>query len=152
MKGKLYNLLLILSSLFGFLEWGKDHHQFLFQIEAELFLKAFMDPLSILHPIIILPLAAQVLLTISLFQKKSNKILTYIGIGGIGILIALIFLIGCLNFNLKMLFSAVPFLIVVFLTIRYHRKLQLIGVQNNTKDSVDQTHSKHGAKSEKPNE
>jgi hypothetical protein len=36
MKQKLLNLGLIITSLFGHLEWGKDHKMFLFQMEAEI--------------------------------------------------------------------------------------------------------------------
>ena len=39
MKSKIYNLLLILTSLVGYLEWGRKNHQFLFEAEAEIFTK-----------------------------------------------------------------------------------------------------------------
>ena len=122
MKSKLLNALLIISSLFGYLEWGKGQKTFLFQIEAELFSKIFKDPLSVIHPFVILPLLGQILLIITLFQKSPGKILTYVGIGGLGILMALVFLVGCLNFNLKILSSAVPFMILGYFTIRYQMK------------------------------
>lgn len=125
MKGKILNILLIISSSFGFLEWGQNHKMFLFQIEAEIFSKFFKDPISVIHPFIILPLLGQVLLLLTMVQKKPSKILTYFGIGGVGILIALIFLIGCLNINLRMLFSTIPFLTIVYFTIRYHRKIRI---------------------------
>jgi hypothetical protein len=38
-KSKFFNLLLILTSLLGYLEWGKGHQMFLFQAEAEIFAK-----------------------------------------------------------------------------------------------------------------
>lgn len=122
MKVKILNALLIIFSLFGFLKWGKDHQMFLFQIEAEIFSKIFKDPISVIHPFIILPVLGQIFLLLTLIQKNPSKIMTYIGIGGIGILMALVFLIGCLNINFMILFSTIPFLIVAYITIRYHRK------------------------------
>ena len=126
MKGKILNTLLLISSLFGFLEWGQNHKMFLFQIEAEVFSKFLKDPYSLIHPFVILPLLGQVLLLITLFQRNPGKKLTYVGIGGIGILMALIFLVGCLNFNLKILFSTIPFLVIGYITIRYHRKMKIV--------------------------
>ena len=123
MKGKLLNTLLIVTSLLAFLEWGQNKQMFLFQIEAELFSKIPQDPFSILHPLVLLPLIGQFLLLFTLVQKKPGNLLTYIGIGGIGILILLIFLVGCIDFNLKILFSTLPFLAIGFFTIRHRRKM-----------------------------
>jgi len=124
MKGKILNALLIVSSLFGFLEWGRNYKMFLFQLEAEIVSKFFADPISVLHPFTILPFLGQVILLITLFQKSPSKVLTYIGLGGIGILMALMFMIGCMNFNLKILFSTIPFLVIGYFTIRHYRKMK----------------------------
>ncbi len=120
-KGRVLIFLLILSSLIGFLEWGKESKRFLFQIEGEIISKLFIDPVSVLHPFTVLPLAGQLLLVITLFQKKPNKIMTLIGIGGIGVLLGLMFVIGVISLNLKILFSTIPFLVLSLLTIRYQR-------------------------------
>ena len=125
MKGKILNALLIISSLFGFLEWGHNNKMFLFQLEAEIVSKIFNDPKSVLHPFTIIPFLGQVLLLITLFQRSPGKILTYMGIGGIGILLGLMFLIGCISFNLKILFSTIPFLAIAYFTIRHHRKMKI---------------------------
>lgn len=124
MKGKILNGLLIISSLFGFLEWGQSSKMFLFQAEAEIVSKIFTNPTSVLHPFTILPLLGQLFLLITLFQKSPSKIMTYIGIVGIGILLFLMFIIGCISFNLKILLSTIPFLVLAYLTIRHHRKLK----------------------------
>jgi hypothetical protein len=126
MKGKLLNALLLISSFFGFLEWGQNHKMFLFQIEAEIFSKIFKDPLSAVHPFIILPLLGQACLFLTLVQKNPNRILTFMGIGGIGILLALLFLIGCLNMNLKILLSTIPFLTLGYLTILHHGHMNIL--------------------------
>ena len=123
MKTKILNLLLIVFSLFGYLEWGKDNSSFLFEAEAEIFSKLFMDPGSVVHPFTMLPLAGQLLLLVTLFQKRSNRWLTFIGMGGIGILLVFMFLIGLISLNVSILMSTIPFLVVGFFTIRHHRGL-----------------------------
>lgn len=118
MKRKIFNLLLILFSMIGYLEWGKANHEFLFQSEAEILNKLFADPKSVLHPLILLPLAGQLLLLITLFQKQPSKVLTLVGLSSLSLLLLLIFIIGLMSFNWKMLLSAVPFILVAILTIR----------------------------------
>jgi len=125
MKYKILNALLIVTSLLGFLEWGHDKKMFLFQVEAEFFSKILEDPFSILHPLVLLPLLGQVLLLITLIQKKTSNRLTYIGIGGIGILMVLIFFVGCIDINPKILFSTIPFLALGYFTIRQRRRMKI---------------------------
>lgn len=125
MKGKILNTLLLVSSLYGFLEWGSDKSMFLFQIEAELFSKIPKEPLSVIHPLVLLPILGQVLLLVTLIKRNPAKRLTYLGITGIGLLMALIFLVGCLSLNPKILLSSFPFLAIGYFTIQYTRKLSV---------------------------
>lgn len=122
MKSKILNLLLIITSLLGFLEWGGNNHTFLFQAEAELLSKVFTDPISVIHPFTILPLLGQVILIFTLFQRTANKILTYISIGCLGILLGFMFVIGFMSLNFKIILSIIPFFVVFILTIRHNRK------------------------------
>jgi len=121
LKSKILNLLLILTSLIGYLEWGQDNKSFLFQAELEIVSKLFTDPESVIHPLTLLPLAGQLLLLITLFQKKPGKILTYLGILGIGILLAFMFVIGLLSVNFKIVLFTIPFLSIAFITVRHRR-------------------------------
>lgn len=121
MKGKLLNFLLIVTSLFGYLEWGTNMHTFLFQAEGEILSKLTADPMSVLHPLTVLPMLGQIGLLVTLFQKQPERILTYCCIGSMGILFLLMFAIGVMSFNLKIIASTLPFLILSFLAIRYHR-------------------------------
>jgi hypothetical protein len=73
MKSKILNLGLILTSVFGYLEWGSGNHAFMFQAEAELLGKLFTDPASVVHPFTLLPLAGQLMLEITWFQPKPGK-------------------------------------------------------------------------------
>jgi len=124
MKSKIYNFLLILSSLIGYLEWGKTNHSFLYQVEIEMLSKLMTDPRSIIHPLTILPLIGQILLLATLFQKKPNKTWTYIGIGCIGLLLILMFLIGLISLNYKITLSTIPFIVFSILTIKQYRNIK----------------------------
>lgn len=124
MKSKILNLLLLLSSLFGFLEWGHNKKMFLFQIEAEVFHKFPQDPLAVLHPFVLLPLVGQILLIITLIKNSPSKLLTYIGIAGLGILMLLVLLVGSLSKNIMIISSTIPFFIISFLVIRNNRKVK----------------------------
>jgi len=121
LKSKILNVLSIVTSLLGYLEWGKDNESFLFEAEMEIMLKLFTIPQSVIHPFTLLPLIGQLLLLITLFQKRPNKVLTYIGLLGIGILLAFMFVIGLLSVNYKIVLSTIPFLVTGFITILHHR-------------------------------
>lgn len=127
MKPKILNLLLILTSLFGYLEWGGNHHLFLFQAEAEVFLKLLQNPQEVLHPFTVLPLAGQLILLATLFQKKVSKILTFISIGAIGLLLVFMLIAGVMSANLKIILSTIPFIVIALLTIVYRQKMPLSG-------------------------
>ena len=118
MKSKILNLCLFVTSLFGYLEWGGDNQMFLWKGEMEILAKLSNDPLLVLHPFTVLPLVGQMILLITLFQKKPSRLLTYLGMGGIGILMLLIFGIGLMGANFKIAGSAIPFLITGILVIR----------------------------------
>ncbi len=122
MKSKIFNFLLIITSLLGYLEWGKGHQMFLFQAEGEIFAKLFNQPGSILHPFILFPFIGQLLLAITLFQKQPGKVLTFTAIAGIGILILMMLVIGCLGLNYKIALSTLPYLLIATLTIHHHLK------------------------------
>lgn len=121
MKSKLLNLGLLITSLFGFLEWGKGNEMFLFQIEWELLNKLFIDPMSVLHPFTMLPMVGQLLLAWTLTQQTVSKRLTFLGIASIGILLLLMFAIGAMSFNIQILASTIPFLVLAAWTIKHHR-------------------------------
>lgn len=122
MKSKILNFLLIITSLLGFLEWGGNNHSYLFQLEVELFSKIFTEPTSVIHPFTILPLLGQITLVITLFQKRPNKILTYISIGCLGVLLGFMLVIGLMSLKFKIIISTLPFIVISILTINYNRK------------------------------
>ena len=105
---------------------------FLIQGEIEIISKLFTDPTSVLHPFILLPLIGQVLLAVTLFQKSPGRIMTYLGLAGIGILLLLMFFIGVMELHFKILLSVLPFLVTGYFTIRHHQS-----IRSNEKQLVD---------------
>ena len=120
MKSKLINLLLIVTSLLGYLEWSGNSHSFLFEAEAEIISRIFVDPLSVIHPFTIFPLIGQLLLLITLFQIVPNKKMTYLGMIGLGILLAFIAVIGILSTNIKIITSVIPFFLIVLIALKHY--------------------------------
>lgn len=121
MKSKVLNFLLIFTSLLGYLEWRGNNHSFLFQMEGEILSKLFVDPISVLHPLILLPMIGQVILIVTLFQNKPSKLLSYIAIGGLGILLVFMLVIGIMSLNFKIISSTIPFIVVAVIAIRHYR-------------------------------
>jgi hypothetical protein len=122
MKGKILNLLIVVSSLFGYLEWGNGNTMFLFEVERELFSNFLIKPLSVMSPFTIFPLLGQLFLLITLFQKPVNKWFTFIGLAFLAFLLLFILMIGIMNQNIRMLGSAIPFVLVSILTVLHHLK------------------------------
>lgn len=120
MKSKVLNFLLLVTSLLGYLNWSGNNHIFLFKAEVEVISKLFKDPVSVIHPITLIPLIGQLILFITLFQNKPNKVLTLLGISGIGILLYLLFIIGLVSSNFLISISSVPFVVLSIYTIRFH--------------------------------
>lgn len=122
MREKLLNLGLVLTSLMGYLEWGTGHSAFLFQAETEMFLKAWHAPMSVLHPFTLLPVVGQLALLSTLFQRSPGRVRTLAGIAGLGLLLGLMFVIGLLSKNLRILGSTLPFLVLATVTLRRLRR------------------------------
>lgn len=122
MKFKLLNIILIASSLIGYLEWGNHNHVFLAEAEIDIIQKLFTNPQSALHPLTVLPLIGQIILLITLFQKQPSKLYSLIGIYSLGILFVLMFVIGVMSLNFKIMLSIVPFIATAIYTIISHQK------------------------------
>ena len=124
MKSKILNIGLILTSFVGYLEWGGGNSMFLFQGEIEVVSKFLNDPASALHPFTLLPLVGQVLLLITLFQKSPSRLLTFLGLAGIGVLLVFMLIIGLLSLNFKVALSTLPFLVTSFMAVKHHRAIR----------------------------
>lgn len=119
MLPKLINIALLVTSLLCYLEWGGGNSGFLFQLEYELFKQ---DDLvhSFTHVMVLAPLAGQLLLLLTVFQKIPGRRLTATGIGLLSVLVLMIFLVGILSLNYKIVLSTLPFIAssVVFIMKR----------------------------------
>jgi hypothetical protein len=122
LKLKVLNFLLILTPLIAYLEWGQNNSAFLIEAELEVFKKIWTNPVDVLHPFILIPLAGQIILLISLFQKTPNKRLSYIGVACSSLLMVFLFLIGILGLNFKIIMSTIPSLIIILLSIYYLKR------------------------------
>ncbi|MCE2963684.1 MAG: hypothetical protein ACK5UE_01640 [Chitinophagales bacterium] len=121
-KNKLLVVLIIMSSLIGYLEWGGGNSAFLFEMEKDVLSKLFAFPNSVIHPLTIFPMLGQVMLLVSLFKDPLNKKLVYWGIGLIAILLVLILFIGIIELNWKIIICSLPFVIVAGLFYYLNRK------------------------------
>lgn len=119
---RLLNICLLLTSLIGYLQWGKDQHAFLFQVEYDLIFGSKHSLQSFIHPFILIPLCGQLVLFYTIFQKTPNKALSLIGLICLSLIMLLILLIGIMTKNSSIAFSAIPFVITGILVLRYNRK------------------------------
>jgi hypothetical protein len=122
MKSKLFSILLLITSLIGYLEWSGNNQIFLYQAEIEVLTKLFTNPIPILHPFTILPILGQLCLIVTIFQSKPNKKLIYFCILALGILLVFMFIVGIMALNYKIIISTIPFILVSFMTIRFYRE------------------------------
>ncbi|OYU56238.1 MAG: hypothetical protein CFE25_03070 [Chitinophagaceae bacterium BSSC1] len=123
---RIWNILLLLSFLFGYLQWGKDQHLFLFQAIGELYTKAKLHPMSVLHPLTLLPFIGMLLFLSTIFQKTPSRIITFAGAIGMSSIMLMILLIGILGPNFKMLLSVLPFFTFLFFVVKTNwRKLDI---------------------------
>ena len=93
---------------------------FLLQAETEVIPKLFTDFSSAAHPLTLLPLAGQLLLVITLFQKSPGKTLTLLGMAGIGSLLSVMFVIGAAILDIKMVLSTLPFFLIGWMIVKHH--------------------------------
>ena len=122
MKSKLLSILLLITSLIGYLEWSGNNHKFLYQAEIEVLQKLFNNPIPILHPFTILPILGQLCLIVTIFQSKPNKKLIYFSILALGVLFVFMFIVGIMALNYKIIISTIPFILISFFAIRYYKE------------------------------
>lgn len=119
---KIINSILLLSSLIGYLQWGGNRHAFIVETEVLVLGKLFTHPIEVAHPFTIIPLAGQLLLLYTLFQKEPGKWPSFAGIGFIGILMLLVLFTGLASLKTATILSCLPFLITAVIAAIYYRK------------------------------
>jgi hypothetical protein len=115
----LFNLLLLLSSFFGYLEWS-NQSTFIFQLEYDLFFKIKTSPSTFTHPLILLPFLGQLLLLITLFQKTPNRVLTLVGLSCISLIMLMLLLVGILSVNMRIILGSLPFIGIAIFVLQIH--------------------------------
>ncbi len=119
---RLINLGLLLAFSICYMEWGLDKSMFVFQGEYEIFCKQEGFWQTITHPLILAGLIGQLLLLWCAIRKAPNKRLNWLGIIILSPVVLLILLAGMLSFNVKMLFSTLPYIALCVVFWWYNRK------------------------------
>ncbi|MBA4155240.1 hypothetical protein [Flavobacterium sp.] len=119
---KTLNILLIITSLFGYTEWGQNKHAFIFEMEYEVVSNFTSNPGTFTHPLVVLPFFGQLVIVFTLFQKEPNRILTFIGLGCLSTILIMFFIAGVFATNSKMIISTLPFILVALYTLRHYWK------------------------------
>lgn len=110
---KMIIVLLILSFLCLYMEWGNNQHAYVFQAIQQLFSKQSRTTNTFTHPLIALPCVGILLLLFCLFAKNYPKWVFALSIGLLGVLVLIILLVGILSANGFMLISPISFIILV---------------------------------------
>lgn len=115
---RLLCILLLTFSFAGYLEWGGNHQEFIFQMEKEVLCNGIKKPNAILHPFVLLPLIGQILLVICIFITILPRPLLVIAASAIGLLFALILFSGLTSLNWKIVLSVAPFFTAYFILLK----------------------------------
>lgn len=121
MRAKILNTLLLLTSLIGYLEWGGNNHLFIAEAEREIILKLYTETNSVIHPLILLPISGQLLLLFTLIQKKTNKMLSFIGITALDCLLYFMLFVGIISLNYKIIISTLPFFLLSIYSVKFYQ-------------------------------
>lgn len=116
------NIGLLLSFLVCYMEWGGGNSSFVFQAEYHILFEKKEMAETITHPIVLAGLLGQLALLISAFWQNRPRLLNILAIVLLGIIVLFVFLIGALSANIKMLASALPFLVLTIVYFRMFRK------------------------------
>lgn len=121
---KIIILLLLITFLFGYLEWA-NQSAFIFQIEYDFFFGDIDTMSSFSHPMILMPFLGQVLLLVALFLRRPNRYISLIGMLLLCPLVLLIFVAGALGGNIRMIVSTLPFLAASIAFVYAHRRKRI---------------------------
>lgn len=129
---RLINIGLLIAYSLCYLEWGGGNSSFIFQAEYDLLSDRDKLLSSLTHPLILAGLTGQILLLYSIFKKTPNRLLNTIGILILSPVILLALLAGVLSFNMKIVASTLPFVILsVIYFVKSRKKVSTVEVTNN---------------------
>jgi|WetSurMetagenome_2_1015567.scaffolds.fasta_scaffold237993_2 hypothetical protein len=116
---KLLPFFIFLSFLICYLEWAGGNSGFIAQLEYDLFRQGIHKN-SFFHPLILLPLVGQILLLVFLFLP--NRRFTIASILLLSVLVVMIFIVGVLAMNFKIILSTLPFIVLSILYIFWSKE------------------------------
>jgi len=122
MHQKLPLLLALLAFPFCYMEWGGGNSGFVYEAEYQVLFRQGDKTDSFAHPLVLLPFVGQLLLLWALFQQKPNRRLAIIALCAMGVLVAMLLLVGILARNPKIVLSTLPFLTAVGWWLRESRR------------------------------
>jgi len=118
---RLLHIALSLFPLLCYMEWGGSQSAFLYEAEYQVFFHSNTPGNTFSHPLVVLPLAGQLLLLISAFTKKPNRRMAIAGQLMLSLLVGLILVAGLLSLNSRMILSTLPFIIASVVFYRNNR-------------------------------
>jgi hypothetical protein len=121
-KIKFINAALLVSFSFLYLEWGKTQAHFMYEIAAIIFTEKAASFNTFTHPILLSILAGIIFILISLFSKKTGRLLNLTGVCLLGSFVIFLLLIGVLSQNAKIILSTLPYLCCSILFFHFRRK------------------------------
>lgn len=106
------------------MEWPGNNHGFLILMQYEIIFGKYFDLKNFFHPVILLPLIGEILLIITLFQKKISKVLLFTGMACLSVIMIIIFVVGIASLNIKIFASSIPFFIITFIILKMNVKFK----------------------------
>jgi len=106
------------------MEWPGNNHGFLILMQYEIIFGKYFDLKNFIHPVILLPLIGEILLIITLFQKKISKVLLFTGMACLSVIMIIIFVVGIASLNIKIFASSIPFFIISFIILKMNVKFK----------------------------
>jgi hypothetical protein len=101
-----------------YIEWGSKNFAFGFEIEWEIIKLLAIDPIQLIHPILLPLLMSQVILLTKFFRKNLPKIFFNSAFIFLTLLVIFILTIGVLKLNWKIISSTIPYLILSYFILK----------------------------------
>lgn len=123
-RNRIFAALTLISTFLVYFEWGGENQAFLWEMELDLFQKATEDIAALGHPLIILPLIAQILLIVIIALPNARRSLPIVAVSLFGILAFIVLLGGVGGSNYKIIGFSLPFVILSSLWLFGRKKLK----------------------------
>lgn len=123
-RNRIFAALTLISTFLVYFEWGGGNQAFLWEMELDLFQKATEDIAALGHPLIILPLMAQILLIVIIALPNARRSLPIVAVSLFGILAFIVLLGGVGGSNYKIIGFSLPFVILSSLWLFGRKKLE----------------------------